>query len=60
VQQVLTTAQLIGLQQQADQVYVDPALFEYVVRLATATRMPKAFGLPEVERYTYARGRPST
>ena len=51
VQQVLTTDQLIGLQKQADAVYVDPALFEYAVRLATATRMPKAFGLPDVERY---------
>ena len=51
VQQVLTTDQLIGLQQKADAVYVDPALYEYAVRLATATRMPKAFGLPEVERY---------
>jgi MoxR-like ATPase len=51
VQQVLTTDQLIGLQQKAVAGYVDPALYEYAVRLATATRMPKAFGLPEVERY---------
>src|SRR5665213_27667 len=51
VQQVLTTDQLIWLQKQADAVYVDPALYEYAVRLATATRMPKAFGLPDVERY---------
>ena len=36
---------------QADQVYVDPALIEYAVRLATATRTPKAYGMPELERY---------
>ncbi len=51
VQTVITTAQLIALQQQADRVYVDPTLFEYAVRLATATRAPTSVGLPELERY---------
>src|SRR5271157_2638251 len=37
VAQVLSTAELLALQQQADRVYVDPALMEYAVRLATAT-----------------------
>ena len=48
---VLSTEDLRSLQQAADRVYVDPALFEYAVRLATATRMPKAYGMPELERY---------
>jgi MoxR-like ATPase len=48
---VLTTDQLIALQQQADRVYVDPALIEYAVRMVTATRQPKDFGLKEIEPY---------
>ena len=41
MQKVLTTEQLLGLQQEADKVYVDPALIEYAVRMVTATRKPK-------------------
>jgi MoxR-like ATPase len=51
VQQVLTTDRLKELQVDADRVYVDPALMEYAVRLATATRAPRAHGMPELERY---------
>ncbi len=51
VQKVLTTDQLLDLQKKADQVYVDPALIEYAVRMVTATRSPKDFGLQEIERY---------
>ncbi len=51
VQKVLSTKSLIELQQQADHVYVDPALMDYAVRLATATRAPKAHGMPEIEKY---------
>ncbi len=51
VQKVLTTDQLVALQQKADRVYVDPALIEYAVRMVTATRQPKEFGLKEIERY---------
>jgi MoxR-like ATPase len=51
VQTVLTTQQLLGLQQEADRVYVDPALIEYAVRMVTATRQPKDYGLKELERY---------
>jgi MoxR-like ATPase len=51
VQQVLSTDDLLGLQRETDAIYVDPALIEYAVRLASATRSPKAFGLPELERY---------
>ena len=51
VQEVLSTKSLLELQQEADRVYVDPALMEYAVRLATATRAPKAHGMPDLERY---------
>jgi MoxR-like ATPase len=51
VQKVLTTQQLLGLQQEAARIYVDPALVEYAVRMVTATRKPKDFGLKELEPY---------
>ncbi len=51
VQKVLTTQQLLGLQQECDKVYVDPALIEYAVKLVTATRQPSSAGLKEIERY---------
>jgi len=51
VQKVLTTEHLLSLQQAADRVYVDPALIEYTVRMVTATRKPKEFGLKELEHY---------
>jgi MoxR-like ATPase len=51
VQKVLTTEQLLGLQQETDKVYVDPALIEYAVRMVTATRQPKDYDLKELEHY---------
>ena len=51
VQKVLSTEQLLGLQQEADRVFVDPALIEYAVRLVTSTRKPKDCDLEELERY---------
>jgi MoxR-like ATPase len=51
VQKVLTTEQLRALQTKVDQVYVDPALIEYSVRMVTATRNPKEIGLKEIEHY---------
>jgi MoxR-like ATPase len=51
VQKVLTTDQLLGLQQEADRVFVDPALIEYAVRIVTGTRQPKAIGLDDLEPY---------
>src|SRR5438270_5867248 len=44
-QKVLSTEALLEMQAAADRVYVDPALYEYAVRLATATRAPEAVGL---------------
>ena len=51
VQKVLTTKDLVALQEQVDKVYVDPALIEYAVRMVTATRDPKEVGLQEIEHY---------
>ncbi|MFN8487952.1 MAG: MoxR family ATPase [Caldilineaceae bacterium] len=51
VQKVLNTQQLLTLQQEVDKVYVDPALIEYAVKLVTATRQPKDFGLKELDHY---------
>jgi len=51
VARVLTTDELVGLQRQVDAVYVDPALYDYAVRLAVATRLPGRFGMPELARY---------
>jgi MoxR-like ATPase len=48
---VLTTHGLLEMQRAADRVYVDPALYEYAVRIATATRSPERYGLPEIKRY---------
>jgi len=48
---VLPTDELLAMQQAADKVYVDPALYEYAVRLATATRAPDRHGLGELQRY---------
>lgn len=51
VQKVLTTDQLLELQAKADQVYVDPSLIEYAVKVVTATRSPEMVGLADLERY---------
>jgi MoxR-like ATPase len=51
VQTVLSTTDLLELQARVDQVYVDPALNQYAVRLATATRVPAAHAMPELARY---------
>jgi MoxR-like ATPase len=51
VQKVLSTLQLTDLQREADNVYVDPALIEYAVRMVTATRNPSEYGLKELEHY---------
>jgi MoxR-like ATPase len=47
---VATTEQLAALQQTCRQVYVDPSLIQYAVRLVTATRKPELHGLKELSR----------
>src|SRR5437870_2415441 len=51
VQKVLTTDQLLALQREADNGYVDPALIQYTIRIVTATRTPQQIGLKELQPY---------
>lgn len=51
VQKAITTEELLTLQQQASQVYVDPSLIEYAVKLVTATRQPHLVGQKELARF---------
>ncbi len=51
VQKILTTQQLVELQKKASQVYVDPALMEYAIRMVTATRQPAEVGLKDLSHY---------
>ena len=50
-QRVIDPERLVEMQRRADAVYVDPALVEYAVRLAGATREPDLVGLGELSRY---------
>jgi MoxR-like ATPase len=50
-QKILSTDQLLELQSATDRVYVDPALIEYAVRVASATRDPVKVGLQDLEHY---------
>ena len=58
VQPVLTPEQLIALQREVDKVFVDPVLMEYIVRLVTATRQPKDYGVQDVAKYITYGGSP--
>jgi MoxR-like ATPase len=49
--EVLDLDQLRSYQQATDAVYVDPAVIQYAVRLASATRDLSAVGLPQLARY---------
>src|SRR5512139_549637 len=51
VQKVLTSEDLVKLQQEVDRVYADSALIEYAVRMVTVTRQPKDIGLKDLEHY---------
>jgi len=51
VQKVLTTDQLAELQKKVDEVYVDPSLIEFSVKLVGATRKPREVGLADLEKY---------
>ena len=43
VQQIISTEQLLAMQSEVDAVFVDPALMEYAVRVAAATREPNRY-----------------
>ena len=51
VSPVASTEQLAALQAQCRQVYVDPSLVQYAVKLVSATRRPEAHGLKELSRF---------
>jgi MoxR-like ATPase len=51
ISRVLSTDELVKLQTVVDDVYVDPALVEYAVRLTNATRAPQRHGMPDLQRY---------
>ncbi|GAB3646885.1 AAA family ATPase [Ramlibacter alkalitolerans] len=48
---VATTEQLAQLQRECRQVYVDPSLVQYAVKLVSATRTPERHGLKELSRF---------
>ncbi len=48
---VATTEQLGQLQRECRKGYVEPALIQYAVRLAAATRDPERFGIKDVSHY---------
>jgi len=48
---VATTEQLHELQKECRQVYVDPSLVQYAVKLVSATRWPERHGLKDMGRY---------
>ena len=58
-QEVLSTDGLLAIQAAADRVYVDPALIEYAVRLATATRAPGRARPGRAEPLHHVRGQPA-
>ena len=51
VRAIASMAQLAALQQACREVYVDPSLMQYAVKLVSATRHPARYGLPELARY---------
>ena len=51
VKPVITTGRLLELQHECEKGYVDPALIQYAVRLAAATRDPAKFGDASIAKY---------
>ena len=51
IREMLTPADLIAMQARVLDIYVDPAVVEYAVRLVTATRHTFAAGLSDMKRY---------
>jgi MoxR-like ATPase len=48
---IASTEELEALQRECKQVYVEPALIQYAVRLAAATRAPQRYGLKDMDKY---------
>jgi MoxR-like ATPase len=51
IQQAVSAEQLLELQQAADNVFVDPALIEYAVKIVSATRDPQSVGQGELRPF---------
>jgi MoxR-like ATPase len=51
VSPIASTTQLAELQHECRQVYVDPSLVQYAVKLVGATRTPAKHGLPDLAKY---------
>ena len=51
VNAVCDTFQLAALQRECRQVYCDPSLMQYAVKLVSATRKPAQYGVPELAKY---------
>ena len=51
VSAVATTEQLASLQAECRQIYVDPSLVQYAVRLVSATRNPDRHGIKDLSRF---------
>jgi MoxR-like ATPase len=51
IRAMLTPEDLTRMQERVQQLYVDPAITEYAVRLVTATRLLGLAGLDEMKRY---------
>jgi MoxR-like ATPase len=51
VRAMLGPADLIRMQERAREIYVDPAVVDYAVRLVTATRMTFSTGLADLKKY---------
>jgi MoxR-like ATPase len=51
VRAMLSPEALIGMQERVREIYVDPAVVDYAVRLVTATRRTFAAGLGDLKRY---------
>jgi MoxR-like ATPase len=51
IREMLSPSDLVGMQARVRDIYVDPAVVEYAVRLVTATRHTLAAGLADMKRY---------
>ena len=51
IRAMLTPEDLIRMQERVQQLYVDPAITDYAVRLVAATRLPGLAGLDDMKRY---------
>jgi MoxR-like ATPase len=51
IREMLTPADLIAMQERVREIYVDPAVVDYAVRLVTATRRTFAAGLGDMKKY---------